>query len=118
MAVASTKPYIGVSRDSVANFNGKQIVYVCWDHHLLFASTLMFCVEPEMQLGDFLRDTVKPLLESDPDCAALDFGQAEWKKAKTAWTPDFNTSLAANGIRHKELLRFHTPGLNSLGISS
>ncbi|MDR2188623.1 MAG: phenol hydroxylase subunit P4 [Azonexus sp.] len=115
MAVASTKPYIGAPRDTVANFNGKQLVYVCWEHHLLFASSLMFCVEPEMTLGDFLHHTVRPLLEADPDSAALDFTRAEWQKAKIAWTPDFNASLAANGIRHKELLRFHTPGLNSLG---
>jgi phenol hydroxylase P4 protein len=34
MAVTSLKEYIGVPRDTVANFNGKQLVYASWDQHL------------------------------------------------------------------------------------
>ena len=114
MAVKSIKPYIGTPRDLVANFNGKQIVYVCWNQHLLFAGPFMLVVEPGMRLGDLLETALKPLLQPDPDAAAIDWGKVEWLKSNQAWTPDFNASIAANGIAHKEQLRFSTPGLNAL----
>lgn len=114
MAVTSTKPFIGVPRDVVANFNGKQIVYVCWDQHLLFATPLLLVVEPGMAFGDLLQNVVKPLIGPDPDAAAVDLRKVEWLKNNQPWTPDFNASLAANGIVHKEQLRFRTPGLNAL----
>lgn len=118
MAVTSTKPYVGVPRDVVANFHGKQIVYVCWDRHLLFATPFLIVVEPGMKLGDMLQNVVKPLMQADPDSAAVDFTQAEWQKGEQPWTPDFDASLADNGIAHKQQLRFCTPGLNTLGAES
>lgn len=114
MALTSTKPYVAVPRDLVENFNGKQIVYVCWDHHMLFATPLMLVVEPEMLFGDLLENVVKPLIAPDPDAAAVDLGSVEWQKAGQSWRPDLAASLAANGIVHKEQLRFRTPGVNSL----
>src|SRR3990167_5930676 len=71
MALTSTKPYVAVPRDLVENFNGKQIVYVCWDHHMLFATPLLLVVEPEMSFGDLLENVVKPLIGPDPDAAAV-----------------------------------------------
>lgn len=114
MAVKSIKPYVGVPRDLVANFKGKQIVYVCWDHHLLFAAPFMLVVEPGMRFGELIETALKPLIQPDPDAAAIDWSKVEWLKGKQAWTPDFGASLVANGIVHKEQLRFGTPGLNTL----
>jgi phenol/toluene 2-monooxygenase (NADH) P4/A4 len=114
MALTSTKPYIGIARDQVQNFNGKQIVYVCWEQHMLFATPLMLVVEPGMLLGDMVQNIVKTLIQADPDAAAVDLTQVEWQKSGKPWTPDFSVSLAANGIVHKAQLLFRTPGLNSL----
>lgn len=114
MAVTSTKPYVGVPRDLVANFNGKQIVYVNWEQHLLFAAPLMLVVEPGMTFGDLLQNVVKPLIQADPDAASVDLTQVAWRKGKAAWTPNFAATLAENGIVHKEQLHFTTPGLNTL----
>ena len=114
MALTSTKPYIGVPRDPVQNFNGKQIVYVCWEQHMLFATPLMLVVEPGMLLGDMLQNIVKTLIQADPDASSVDLTKVEWRKSGKAWTPDFSATLAANGIVHKEQLIFSTPGLNSL----
>jgi phenol hydroxylase P4 protein len=114
MAVTSTKPYVGVPRDQVANFHGKQIIYVNWEQHLLFATPFMLLADPGMRLGDFLKNMVKPLMQADPDAAAVDLTKVEWRKGKAAWTPDFDATLAGNGIVHKEQLHFTTPGLNTL----
>ncbi|MBS1191405.1 MAG: phenol hydroxylase [Rhodocyclaceae bacterium] len=117
MAVTSTKPYVGVPRDRVENFNGKQIVYVGWDQHMLFSTPFMIVVEPGMKLGDMLQNAVRPLMQPDPDAPAVDFGKVEWLKGKQPWTPNFEASLADNGIRHKQQLTFRTPGLNTLGAA-
>ncbi|MDR1967215.1 MAG: phenol hydroxylase subunit P4 [Burkholderiaceae bacterium] len=114
MPVTSTKPYVGVARDLVGNFLGKQIVYVCWDQHLLFAAPMMLVVEPTMLLKDLLDQVWKPLLGADPDVAALKWEQAQWLKSNRPWKPRLEASIADNGIDHKEQLRLRTPELNSL----
>jgi len=45
---------------------------------------------------------------------AIDWTKVEWLKSNQPWTPDFDASLAANGIGHKDQLRLRTAGLNSL----
>jgi len=114
MAVTSTKPYIGVARDTVANFNGKQIVYVYWEQHLLFSTPYLTVVEPGMRFADFLANVVKPLMQPDPDAAKVDLTQVEWTSGKKAFKPDLNATLAENGIGHKTQLCFRTPGANTL----
>ena len=113
MAMTSIKPFIGVPRDVVANFNGKQIVYVCWEQHLLFATPFLLVLEPSMRLDDMLQ-IVKTLMQADPDAAAVDLSKVEWRKGKSAWSPNFAATLAENGIAHKEQITFSTPGLNTL----
>jgi phenol hydroxylase P4 protein len=114
MAVVALKEYVGVSRDRVENYHGKQLVYLSWDHHMLCAAPFMFCVEPQMTFGDLVRGPLAALLQSDPDSASVDWDKVEWQKTGQRWTPDFARSIADNGIGHKEQVRFRTPGLNSL----
>lgn len=99
---------------TVAKFNGKQIVYVYWEQHLLFATPYLTVVEPGMRFADYLENVIKPLMQPDPDAAAVDLTQVEWSMGKQSFKPDFNASLADNGIVHKAQLCFRTPGLNSL----
>ena len=114
MSVAARKEYVAISRDRVENFHGKQLVFVSWDHHLLIAAPIMFCLPPEASFGELIENHLQPLLQVDPDAAAIDWRQVEWLKECQSWQPDFEASLAANGIGHKEQLRMRTPGLNSL----
>lgn len=114
MAVMARKEYIGEPRDRVENFGGKRIVYVSWDHHLLFASPLMMCLPAEMPFKDMVEGPLQALVEPDPDSGALDWAKVEWMKDNKPFQPDFDKSLADNGVGHKDQLRFHTPGLNSL----
>lgn len=118
MAVVSRKEYIGVPRDAVENYNGKQLLFISWDHHLLAAAPIMFCVEPATRLGDLINTQLLPLLQSDPDAAAIDWASVEWIKGTEAWTPNLELSLADNGIRHKQQLRMRTPGLRTLSPAS
>lgn len=114
MTVAARKEYVGIPRDRLENFDGKQLLFIVWDHHLLVAAPIMFCQPPETRFGDLIEQQLMPLLASDPDSAALDWSKVEWIKEGQPWVPDFAASLAENGIGHKEHLRMRTPGLNTL----
>ena len=41
----------------------------------------------------------------------IDWDRAEWFKSGQPWTPDHDKSLAENGLGHKDVIRFRTPGL-------
>ncbi len=114
MPVKALKEYIGVPRDVVANFNGKQLVYVSWDGHLLFAAPFMLCLPPQTTFREMVEGPLAALIRPDPDAAAVDWREAAWLKSNQPWSPDFDRSLADNGIGHKDQLRFSTPGLHSL----
>jgi len=118
MAVVSRKEYIGVPRDAVEHYKGKQLLFISWDHHLLICAPIMLRADPQTRLGDLLEQQLKPLLQADPDAAALDWSKVEWLKGNQPWTPQYDRSLADNGIGHKEQLRMRTPGLNSLCAAS
>ncbi len=114
MAVIALKEYSAVPRDLVANFNGKQLVYASWDHHLLFAAPFLFCVPPQMTFSEWVAGPLTQLIAADPDAKAVDWSSVQWLKANQPWTPNFAGSLAENGVVHKDQIRFRTPGLNSL----
>ena len=108
MTVKSTKEYLGVPRDRVANFHGKQLVYASWDHHLLFAAPFLLCVPPQTSFRELVEGPLAALVKPDPDAAAIDWREVEWLKSNQPWTPDFDASLADNGIGHKDQIRFRT----------
>lgn len=114
MAVTALAPYEFAPRDLVENFAGKQLVYVSWDRHLLFAAPFLICLPPETPFQGLIDGPLAQLLALDPDAAAIDWAAVEWLKGKDAFVPDFTKSLAENGITHKTQLRFRTPGLNSI----
>lgn len=114
MAVVSRKEYIGVSRDALENYKGKQLLFISWDHHLLICAPIMLRVDPQTTLGELIDQQLQPLLQADPDAAAIDWNTVQWLKGNQPWVPDYAASLEANGIGHKEQLRMRTPGLNSL----
>lgn len=114
MSVTARKDYTAEPRDRVENFNGKQLVYVSWDHHLLFAAPFLLCLPPETPFGEMVNGPLSALIQPDPDAASVDWQAVRWLKGNQPWQPDFSRSLEANGIRHKDQIRFQTPGLNSL----
>lgn len=119
MSVAAIKNYVGTPLDTVANFHGNQLLYVCWDKHLMYAAPSIFMVSPTMKFEDFLTQVVAPIFQLHPDAAKIDWRRASWIKGTQPWVPNFDQTVAENGLVHKEYLRFTTPGLDGwrgLGI--
>lgn len=119
MSVTAIKEYVGTPLDVVENFKGNQLLYVCWDGHLMYAAPFIFSVPPTMKFEDFLAQMVVPVIKDHPDTPKINWRATTWEKAEKAWTPQFDRTVAENGLVHKEYLRFNTPGLNGykgLGI--
>lgn len=117
MAVVALKPYDFPSSDSVEKFHGNQLLYVCWDNHLLFCAPFAFPLPPSMRFGELLDKTLPAAFGYHPDFARIDWSAASWFKSGQPWVPQRDRSLAENGLRHKDVLRFRTPGLTGIGGS-
>lgn len=98
-------------RDRLENFHGNQIVYVHWEQHLSFCAALAFPLPPAMPFAALVEEVIKPHYAAHPDAAKVDWSTVEWMIDGEKATPDPAKSLAENGIGHKSLVRFWTPGL-------
>jgi len=114
MAVVANGEYKFPSRDRVENYYGHQLLFACWDHHMLMAAPFMLFGAPDQKLGDIIEQQLKPLMQPDPDFDKIDWDAIEWTKSGEPWTPDFTKTIKQNGLVHKEQFRFKTPGLSTL----
>jgi phenol/toluene 2-monooxygenase (NADH) P4/A4 len=115
MPIASIKPYPVDIKDARENFHGGQLLYVGWDRHLMFYSPVCFVFPPEMPFRDLIGKALPQAFGAHPDFAKIDWARVQWLKSGQNWTPDIERSLAGNGLRHKDVLRMRTPGLDGLG---
>ncbi|MCQ4326696.1 phenol hydroxylase [Stutzerimonas stutzeri] len=103
--------------DVQEHFHGNQLLYVGWDRHLMFCSPLALLVAPTLSFAELLDQVIAPAFAAHPDSAAADLRRATWYLNDEPFQPELSASLAANGLRHKDMLRLDTPGLNGIAGS-
>jgi phenol hydroxylase P4 protein len=118
MPVASTYDYRGEVRDAAGNFHGNQVTYVHWKRHLMFCAPLAFPFPPDMPFGAIVEAVLPGIYGAHPDWAKIDWPSVAWTLDGAPFVPDFAAGLAANGLGHKSLLTFSTPGLDGMGGTS
>lgn len=116
MSVASIGAYDLPSRDALANYKGKQLLYVNWEMHRMFSRPFVVTMEPGTPFATLLA-YIKESYEYHPDFEHIEWDKVIWQNSEEVFTPDPSKSLAENGIGHKDLIRFTTPGLNGLNGS-
>ncbi len=104
-------------RDIQQNFHGNILVYVHWEEHLSFCAALAFPLPPAMPFGALVSDVIAPHYAAHPDAAKVDWAVVNWMIDGKMAAPDFGKSLAENGMHHKSLVRFWTPGLTGRAAS-
>lgn len=104
-------------KDRVENFHGNQVVYVHWERHLMFCAALALPLSPAMPFGALVTEVLPKLYGIHPDFAKIDWAGVSWTLDHEPWSPKLDKSLADNGIAHKSLVRFATPGLEGIGGS-
>ncbi len=117
MAVAALRKYEFEPADKLENFHGAQLLYIGWEDHLLFCAPFCLALPPTTRFGDVVRDLLPGIFGYHPDFARIDWAKVEWFKSGQPWQPDFDKSLAENGLGHKDVIRFRTPGLTGIGGS-
>ncbi len=119
MAVTALNPgYKFEPKDLQKNFNGNQLLYVGWDHHLMFCAPFAYVLPPATTFRE-LRDEIMPAAFGlHPMFAGINWDEATWLLDNLPFQPELDASLEHQGIAHKSVLRFQTPdrGIGEKGI--
>ncbi len=99
-------------RDRRENFHGNMVVYLHWEEHLSFCAAMAFPLPPDMPFGAMVEEVLKPHYSAHPDFEKIDWAAVKWTIDGAEATPALDRSLADNGVGHKSLIRFWTPGLH------
>ncbi len=113
MSVAAVKEYDFPPKDVRENFPAP-LLYIGWEDHLLFCSPYCLPLPPDMPFGALATQVLPGIYSYHPDFAKIDWDRVEWFKSGRPWKPDPAKSLADNGLQHKDVIRFRTPGLTGI----
>jgi phenol hydroxylase P4 protein len=113
MAVTAIGAYDFPQKDTLDKFPAP-LLYVGWEDHRMFCAPFAVPFPPALKFGDMCRGAFPGLFGAHPDFAKIEWNQAEWFKSSKPWKPDMDKSLAENGLGHKDVIRFRTPGLHGI----
>ena len=117
MPVTAIGAYAFEPADREAVFHGNRLLYIAWDRHRLFCAPHAFPFPPAMRLREVVENVLPGVYGYHPDFARIDWSAVTWRRGGQPWQPDLNATLEQNGLGHKEVIRFHTPGLDGIGGS-
>ncbi len=75
------------------------------------------CLCRRKRFGALAAQILPGIYGYHPDFAKIDWSQVQWFKSGKPFQPDSAKTLAENGIGHKDLIRFRTPGLTGISGS-
>ena len=107
-------PYEFKSADAAENYAGRQLLYVNWERHRMFSRPFVLALPPETPFAVIVDHYMTECFSYHPDWAKIDWNTVVWQNGNTPFTPDRSKSLKENGIGHKDLIRFRTPGLDGI----
>ena len=114
MPVKSLKPYPAIHRDTQSGYGPVQMIYVCWEGHMLFSAPAALVGPPEAPLRDLLDGQLKTIIQIDPDASQVNWDELSWYQKGEKVDIDLDKSLADNGLKHKHQITFRTPGVNTV----
>ena len=110
MAVAAVRKYEFAPKDTADKFPAP-LLYIGWEDHMMLCAPYCVPLPPNMPFGDMVKNVLPGMYAAHPEFAKIDWSKAEWFKSGQAFQPDAAKSLAENGLGHKDVIRFRTPGL-------
>lgn len=118
MAVKAITPdYKGEAKDNVERFHGNVMFHVNWEQHLMFCAPLAMVLPPDTPFSHLIEETLPTAYGYHPDMAQVDWSEVVWTLDNEPFQPRPDVSLSDNGLGHRSLLRFTTPGLNGIAGS-
>ena len=113
MSVVALKPYSFAAKDARENFPAP-LTYIGWEDHLMICAPVCLPLPPDMPFGALATAVLPGIYGYHPDFAQIDWITVQWLKSGQPWTPDPAKSLVENGLKHKDAIRFRTPGLTGI----
>ena len=113
MSTVALASYDFPAKDRRENFPAP-LLYIGWEDHLLFCSPVCLPLPPELPFAALASAVLPGVYGEHPDFPRIDWSQVEWFKSGKPWTPDTSKSLVENGLKHKDVIRFRTPGLTGI----
>jgi phenol/toluene 2-monooxygenase (NADH) P4/A4 len=114
MPVTAIGQYDFPPNDRVENFNGNLMIHLLWDEHLMFVAPISVPVPPDTPFEGLVGAVLPQLYGRHPDFEKIVWQDVEWTLDGASFSPAPDQTLAGQGIAHKSLLRFKTPGLDGL----
>lgn len=114
MPVVSIGEYPVLPRDVKENFHGNIMVVVGWDKHLMISSPMAFPLPPDMPFQALVREVMPAAFAEHPEWERINFASVRWLLNGEVFEPEMEKSLAENGVDHKSVIRFQTPGLDGI----
>ncbi len=116
MSIVAISEYNFPVRDKRDNFI-HPLLYVGWEDHLLFCSPITLSLPATTLFGDLLNNVLPEIYDQHPDFAHINWSTVQWFNSGQPWFPDSAKSLEENGLQHKSVIRFRTPGLTGINGS-
>jgi phenol/toluene 2-monooxygenase (NADH) P4/A4 len=117
VSVVALKSYKFAAMDTVEKFPAP-LLYVGWEDHLMFCAPVCLPLASYMPFSALASSVLPTVYGDHPDFAKIDWAKVEWFKSGNLWRPDPAKSLRDNSLRHKDVIRFRTPGLAGIKGSS
>lgn len=114
MAVKAVKPYRFPPRDTVDKFPAP-LLFIGWEDHFMFVSPICVPVPSEAPFQVLIDKVLPEAYGQHPDFARIEWNKVEWFRSGEPFRPDPAKSLKENGLGHKSVIRFRTPGLEGIG---
>lgn len=116
MNIRALDAYDFPAKDVQDNFPAP-LLYIGWDEHLMFCAPVCLPLPPETPFSTLINEILPGVYGQHPDFAQIDWSQTQWLKSGKPWKPDTSRSLSDNGLGHKDVIRFRTPGLQGIANS-
>jgi len=103
-----------MSATTLAHERTKPLLYLAWDEHMMFAAPAVLTLSPSTTFEQLRAQVLPALYGEHPDFGRIDWSTVQWFRDGAMFTPKMNGSLAEQGLGHKSVLRFRTPGREGL----
>lgn len=97
----------GHSKDATPD---RHLVYTWWKDHAMFGATFCFPLPPDMPFQDLIDEVLASTYGMHPEFQDIDWNEVKWQLDGHDFDPVLSQSLLENGVGHKSIVLFETPG--------
>jgi phenol hydroxylase P4 protein len=80
----------------------------------MFCAPVAFAVPPDTPFSKLQDEMLPGAFSQHPDFAQVDWDNVQWHLNGEAFEPQRDVSLVEQGVDHKSIIRFATPGLDGI----